>query len=281
MDMICTNGMIEKHSFLKRFFLLGLLICMGFAGQAADIDKPNISEQIISIKTDTVLSGFFAPIQGNVISHFGYRGRHFHAGTDIKLQRGDTVRAAFDGLVTKACPYSGYGNLVILKHPNNIETYYSHLSKCIAHIGDSVKAGQVVGLGGRTGRATTDHLHFEVRFNHVAKNPEKYFDFKNREVKEAMKDRMVAYSLVVKTEMPSLAASTPTVLPVTAETTSILADAPSIQTDAALLESCIVIRKGDTLYSLSRRYGTTIKQLQELNGLENSNLRIGLKLKLK
>lgn len=272
MAMICTNGMIEKHSFLKRFFLLGLLICMGFAGQAADIDKPNIAEQIISIKTDTVLSGFFAPIQGNVISHFGYRGRHFHAGTDIKLQRGDTVRAAFDGRVTKACPYSGYGNLVILKHPNSIETYYSHLSKCIAHIGDSVKAGQVVGLGGRTGRATTDHLHFEVRFNHVAKNPEKYFDFKNCAVKEAMKDRMVAYSLV---------ASTPAILPITTETTSILADAPSTQADAALVEGSIIIRKGDTLYALSKRYGTTVKQLQELNGLENSNLRIGLKLKLR
>jgi len=280
MAMIYTNGRIEKHSFLKRFFLFGLLICTGFAGQAADIDKPNVAEQIISIKTDTVLSGFFAPIQGNVISHFGYRGSHFHAGTDIKLHHGDTVRAAFDGLVTKACPYSGYGNLVILKHPNNIETYYSHLSKCIVQIGDSVKAGQIVGLGGRTGRATTDHLHFEVRFNHIAKNPEKYFDFKNSAVKEAMKDKMVAYSLVVKTEIPALLASNPKVIPITTETTSIPVDVPSLQADATLVEG-IIIRKGDTLYSLSRRYGTSVKQLQELNGLENSNLRIGLKLKLK
>ncbi len=280
--MICTLGMFEKHNFRKRFFLIGLLACMRFVGQAADIDKPDISKQIISIKTDTVLSGFFAPIQGNVISHFGYRGRHLHAGTDIKLQHGDTVRAAFDGLVTKACSYSGYGNLVILKHPNNIETYYSHLSKCIVQNGDSVKAGQVVGLGGRTGRATTNHLHFEVRFNHIAKNPEKYFDFKNCTVKDAMKDKLVAYSLVVKSEKPATANSSLDVLPIAAEATSNLADVSSSQSDAApQVEDCIVIRKGDTLYSLSRRYGTTVKQLQELNGLQNSNLRIGLKLKLK
>ncbi|MCX6307294.1 MAG: peptidoglycan DD-metalloendopeptidase family protein [Bacteroidia bacterium] len=279
--MICTNGKIEKHPFLKRFFLLALLICMGFAGQAAEIDKPEIAEQINSILADTVLSGFFAPIQGNVISHFGYRGRHKHAGTDIKCQHGDTIRAAFDGLVTKACPYSGYGNLVILKHPNSIETYYSHLSKCIVQNGDSVKAGQVVGLGGRTGRATTNHLHFEVRFNHVAKNPEKYFDFKNCEVKDAMKDKMGTYSLVVKTDAPTVLAFTPTVNPTTTETSSNLAEAPLLQADAALVEGSIVIRKGDTLYSLSRRYGTTVKQLQELNGLKNTNLSIGLKLKLK
>ncbi len=273
--------MIEKHCFRKHLFLLGSLICMGFAGHAADIDKPDITNQIIAVQTDTVLTGFFAPIQGNVISHFGYRGRHLHAGTDIKLQHGDTVRAAFDGLVTKACPYSGYGNLVILKHPNSIETYYSHLSKYIVQNGDSVKAGQVVGLGGRTGRATTNHLHFEVRFNHVAKNPEKYFDFKNCEVKDAMKDKMVAYSLVVKTEKSAVVNSTPAVIPITAEATSIPSGASTLQTDADLVEGCIIIRKGDTLYSLSRRYGTTVKQLQELNGLENSNLRIGLKLKLK
>jgi len=263
MDMILTDGMIGKHCFRKLFFLAGLLICMGFAGHAADIDKPDIAQQIISIKTDTVLSGFFAPIQGNVISHFGYRGSHFHAGTDIKLHRGDTVRAAFDGRVNKACPYSGYGNLVILKHPNSVETYYSHLSKCIVQLGDSVKAGQVVGLGGRTGRATTDHLHFEVRFNHIAKNAEKYFDFKNCEVKDAMKDKLVSYSLVVKADKP-------------AATTIVEINPFSSQT-----EDTHIIRKGDTLYSLSKRYCTTVRQLQELNKMDNSNLQIGFKLKVK
>lgn len=263
---------LEKHSYLK-VVLLGLgMVCMGFAGYAADIDKPDIAKQIEEFPADTLaLPGYFAPIRGKVISHFGYRGRHFHAGTDIKLQHGDTVRAAFDGLVTKACPYSGYGNLVILKHPNSIETYYSHLSKCIVHIGDTVRAGQVVGLGGRTGRATTDHLHFEVRFNHVAKNAEKYFDFQHCEVKEAMKDKL-AYTLVVKANQPVTLVALP-VEQAADITTPVINESP-------LVEDHVVIRKGDTLYSLSKRFGTTVKQLQDLNGLENTNLRIGLKLKV-
>lgn len=266
--------MREKHSILK-VVLLGIgMICMGFAGHAADIDKPDIEGQIIAFPADTLaLPGYFAPIRGKVISPFGYRGRHFHAGTDIKLQHGDTVRAAFDGKVTKACPYSGYGNLIILMHPNNIETYYSHLSKCIVHIGDSVKAGQVVGLGGRTGRATTDHLHFEVRFNHVAKNAEKYFDFQHCEVKEAMKEKL-AYTLVVKANQPISLVALPAEQPVTAALSPTTTESP-------VVENHVVIRKGDTLYSLSKRFGTTVKQLQDLNGLENANLRIGLKLKVK
>jgi len=279
--MIFTTEMTEKHSFLKLFLVIGLLTCMRFVGQAADVDKPNIGEQIISFQTDTVLSGYFSPIKGKVISPFGYRGSHFHAGTDIKLQHGDTVRAAFDGFVTKACPYSGYGNLVILKHPNSIETYYSHLSKCLVQMGDSVKAGQVIGLGGRTGRATTDHLHFEIRFNHVAKNAEKYFDFKNSIVKDAMKDKVVAYSLVVKTKLPELVDSAPIVLPNVAATAVNVIAEPSSNEASPLVDDCVIIRKGDTLYSLSKRFGTTVKQLQELNQMENPNIRIGSKLKVK
>lgn len=272
--------MIEKHSFRGLFLMFGLLTCMRFAGRAADVDKPDVGKQIESFPVDsTALLGYCAPIKGKVISHFGYRGRHFHAGTDIKLQHGDTVRAAFDGLVTKACPYSGYGKLIVLKHPNSIETYYSHLSKCIVQLGDTVKAGQVVGLGGRTGRATTDHLHFEIRFNRVAKNAEKYFDFKNCEVKDAMKDKLASYTLLVKADKPiSLVAVSE--VQATSEVSDAAASTPQ-KTDAPLADDVVVIRKGDTLYSLSKRYGTTVKQLQELNQLEGTNLRIGLKLKVK
>lgn len=265
--------MTEKHPLLKRFFLVAGLVCMGFASQAADVDKTPVAEQLIDINDVAALNGFCAPVQGKVISHFGYRGRHLHAGTDIKLKHGDTIRAAFDGVVTKACRYSGYGNLVIVKHPNNIETYYSHLSKCIVANGDSVKAGQLVGLAGRTGRASTDHLHFEVRFNRIAKNPEKYFDFKNNEVKDLMKDKLLSYTLVVKADKPVA------LVPVTSELpTSVEASNEVVATT----DDCVhVIRKGDTLYALSRHYGTTVKQLQEWNSLESNNLRIGLKLKVK
>jgi len=155
------------------------------------------------------------------------------------------------------------------------------LSKCLVQNGDSVKAGQVVGLGGRTGRATTDHLHFEIRFNHIAQNAEKYFDFKNCQVKDAMKDKLVTYSLVIKSQMPELADAAPIQLSNKAETPDNLEAAPSENTVSPLVGDAVIIRKGDTLYSLSKRFGTTVNQLQELNQMENSNLRIGLKLKVK
>jgi len=265
--------MTEKHDLLRIIFLFVGLVCMGFASQAADVDKSTVAEQLVDINDVTELNGFCAPAQGKVISHYGYRGRHLHAGTDIKLKHGDTIRAAFDGVVTKACRYSGYGNLVIVKHPNSIETYYSHLSKCIVANGDSVKAGQLVGLAGRTGRATTDHLHFEVRFNKIAKNPEKYFDFKNNEVKDAMKDKLLTYTLLVKADKPVALVPVTSELPISAEASNTV--------DVALEDGVHVIRKGDTLYALSRHYGTTVKQLQEWNSLEGNNLRIGLKLKVK
>lgn len=246
---------------------------MGFVSQAADVDKTAVAEQLVDINDVAALNGFCAPVQGKVISHFGYRGRHLHAGTDIKLKHGDTIRAAFDGIVTKACRYSGYGNLVIVKHPNNIETYYSHLSKCIVANGDSVKAGQLVGLAGRTGRATTDHLHFEVRFNKIAKNPEKYFDFKNNEVKDLMKDKLLSYTLVVKADKPVALVPVTSELPTSAEATNTMEATPT--------DTVHVIHKGDTLYALSRHYGTTVQQLKEWNSLESNNLRIGLKLRVK
>jgi len=126
------------------------------------------------------LGKFCSPFRGKVISHFGPRRKRFHAGTDIKLQLGDSVRAAFSGVVTRAKKYYGYGLLVVLKHSDSVETYYSHLSQLLVNVGDTIPAGTVVGLGGRTGRATTTHLHFEFRVNKIAYDSEKLFDFKNQ-----------------------------------------------------------------------------------------------------
>jgi len=207
----------------------------------------------------------FSPIKGKVISPFGYRGKHRHTGADIKLQKGDTVRAAYCGVVIKSCPYSGYGNLVILKHPNNMSTFYAHLSKCLVQVGDSVLAGQVVGLGGRTGRATTDHLHFEVRQNNVPRNPENFFDFSNGSIKV----HFMAFTPGSKTrnELP--------------RTINIRTQESAQNINNEYSESTVVIKKGDTLYALAKNFGTTVKQLQELNNLGNSNLKIGMKIKIK
>ncbi|WP_300726950.1 M23 family metallopeptidase [uncultured Bacteroides sp.] len=125
-------------------------------------------------------SAFWFPLQGGkLISAYGTRGGH--TGSDIKTCANDTIRAVFDGVVRMAKRYAAYGNVVVLRHSNGLETIYSHNSKNLVKVGDRVKAGQGIALTGRTGRATTEHLHFEVRVNGQHFNPKILFDMQTRE----------------------------------------------------------------------------------------------------
>lgn len=121
---------------------------------------------------------------GRVISPYGKRGGRLHAGTDIKTRPNDSIIAAFDGVVVMSKYYSGYGNCIILRHANGLETLYGHNSKNLVEVGDEVKAGQVIALTGRTGRATTEHLHFEVRVGRKTYNSTMIFDHKERKLKK-------------------------------------------------------------------------------------------------
>lgn len=124
------------------------------------------------------------PLPGaKVISPYG--GARRHAGVDLKTKPNDEIVAAFDGVVTRSSPYSGYGNCIVIKHAYGIETLYSHQSKNIVKVGDKVKAGQVIGLTGRTGRATTEHLHFETHFKGRRFNPNLLFDHTSRQLQQA------------------------------------------------------------------------------------------------
>ena len=117
------------------------------------------------------------PLPGaKVISPYGRRGGRSHTGVDLKTKPDDNIRAAFDGEVVFSAKYAGYGNLVRILHGNGLETYYSHNSKNLVKVGDRVKAGDVIALTGRTGRATTEHLHFETRINGRAYDPSRFFD---------------------------------------------------------------------------------------------------------
>lgn len=119
------------------------------------------------------------PLPGaKVISPYGKRGKRRHSGVDIKTKDRDSIYAAFDGEVVFSKPYYGYGNLIRIRHANGLETCYSHNSENLVKEGQHVKAGQVIALVGQTGRATTPHLHFEIRVNGKARNPANYFDFK-------------------------------------------------------------------------------------------------------
>lgn len=112
----------------------------------------------------------------HVISPYGSRGGRMHTGVDLKTKPNDNILAAFDGVVTQSCPYYGYGNFIVIRHDNGLETRYSHQSKNFVKAGQRVKAGQVIGLTGRTGRATTEHLHFEVLFRGKRIDPAMVFN---------------------------------------------------------------------------------------------------------
>ncbi len=203
-----------------------------------------------------LLSRFSLPARGKVISRFGPRSGRMHAGTDIKLNKGDTVYAAFDGQVTMSKYYYGYGNMVVLDHGNNLETYYSHLSKCLVNTSRFIKMGEPVGLAGATGRATTTHLHFEIRENGKPYDSELVFDFENGKTREeiAVINKLAALHKELKPKRHSV-------------------NPP--------VSKKYVVRAGDSLYRISRYTKTTIQSLCMINNLtENSILQIGQVLHL-
>ena len=130
------------------------------------------------------LTGFHMPTPSTKItSPFGPRWRRMHNGLDLKVNIGDTIVAAFDGKV-RIVKYerSGYGKYVVIRHDNGLETVYGHLSKQLVEENQLVKAGEVIGLGGNTGRSTGSHLHFETRFLGIAINPIYMFDFPKQDI---------------------------------------------------------------------------------------------------
>ena len=118
------------------------------------------------------------PCDGYLSSHYGPRGNIIHPGVDLTLKTGDTVRSVWDGIVRYARPNrGGYGNLIIIRHYNGLETYYAHLSRFKVKENDTVKSGELIGLGGSTGYSTGPHLHFEIRFYNSCFSPERIFNF--------------------------------------------------------------------------------------------------------
>ena len=205
--------------------------------------------------------GFRTPIPGGVHSKFKMRRRRPHYGVDISLHTGDTVRAAFDGVVRVSTGYrtGGYGNLVILRHSNGLETYYAHLSKRIVEPGEQVRAGDVIGLGGSTGRSTGPHLHFETRYKGKAFDPERIVDFEHGALRSSIftlkKDYFSIYSHYGQTDSESKAASQ---------------------------AQYYKVRKGDTLGKIAARHGTTVSKLCKLNGIKSTKtLRIGETLRVR
>ena len=202
----------------------------------------------ISIKDlpDSVLvdlSEYHHPTKNSVTSVFGPRGRRFHYGIDLRVAIGDDIYSAFNGKVrVTGLDPRGYGRYVVVRHDNGLETLYGHLSQIKVVPNQKVKAGDVIGLGGNTGRSTGPHLHFEFRYLGNAINPSKIIDFEN----------YVPYN----------------------DTYLICKKSTFKDVLAYKAAKYHRVKSGDTLYAIARRYGTTVDRLCKLNNISrNSTLR--------
>jgi len=266
-------------------------------------------------------SSFVFPYKGKVISAFGYRGRRIHSGTDIKLNLNDEVVSAFDGVVRMAKRYSGYGNIVVIRHPNGLETCYSHLNKIKVKVNQEVKAGEVIGLGGRTGRATTTHLHFETRFLGDAFDSSKLLDYDNftlksdtliidrntfiktkkfvykknkkgkrikvyiNDTEDTNTDKIINNKVVVFNNISASTTDTNIVETKQEVVNENIIPEISIKPKIAnskKLNTYYKVRNGDTLSGIAKRNNTTVKSICKLNKIEeNAVLSLGKKLKLR
>lgn len=239
------------------------------------------------------LRGFHMPTPSRVItSNYGYRASfgRMHKGLDIKVYIGDTIVSAFDGKV-RVVSYEakGYGNYVVIRHENGLETIYGHLSKHLCKTGDVVKAGQPIGLGGNTGRSTGSHLHFETRLLGEALDPSLLFDFVAQDVTCDFYDyhrsdaRKNSNSLLASSE--SLGASSNILdVPSAEEEVIVVEEAESISNGSKNSRSqaskIYKVRKGDTLSSISRRVGCSVQQLCSRNGInKRTKLQLGQMLR--
>jgi hypothetical protein len=224
--------------------------------------KVNFNEMKDTVKlvlNNPAETPFHFPFKGKLISKYGWRSGRFHAGMDIKLEQGDTVVNAFDGKVRIARIMSGYGKMVVVRHNNGLETVYSHLSKILVKNNQLLKAGEPVGLGGRTGRATTTHLHFETRYLGEHFNPDRIMDFENHTL---IKDTLAMHKeFWLSGKSGSLASAYDQGAPGDAKYHT--------------------IRQGDTLGAIARKYRTSVKRICQLNGIkENKILRVGSRIRV-
>lgn len=215
-----------------------------FRGEA---EKPNFPDSCA-----INCSSFVYPIDtiARVTSKYGPRRRRMHRGIDLKVQKGDTIRAAFDGKVRiRNYERRGYGYYLVIRHPNGLETIYGHLSKQLVHVNDIVHAGDPIGLGGNTGRSTGSHLHFETRFLGQAINPAEIVDFENG---VPVHDTFVFRNVKINGRKSNIYTSSG---------------------DQLVYHR---VKSGDTLGKIARIYGTSVSELCRLNGIKPTTvLRVG------
>jgi murein DD-endopeptidase MepM/ murein hydrolase activator NlpD len=190
---------------------------------------------------------FAMPLKKPINSVFGWRKWKYHYGIDLGLNTGDSIVSAFDGMVRVVRKSKSYGNVVVVRHNNGLETLYAHLSKALVTANQEIKAGELIALGGNTGHSTGPHLHFEIRYLGGPINPSEVIDFNNCIL---ISDTL----LIDRCRFEYL--------------------------DDVQKARYYMVRKGDSLGRIAQRNGTTITRLCKLNGItRKTTLRIGRRLR--
>jgi len=236
-------------------------------------DLSRLSDTLWLCVSDSVARDFKMPSNGYITSRYGFRKGRYHNGIDIGLNVGDTVYAAWSGKV-RYSKYNdgGFGNLIIVRHHNGLETFYAHLSKSLVTPNQEVKAGDAIGLGGNTGHSFGPHLHFEVRFYDAPMNPEEIIDVASKSCKDA--NLMVHKGLFRPGAKPTDFeehghSATESVAAVS-------------RPAASSSKKYYKVRSGDTLSEIASKNHTTITKVCQLNGIrQTTTLQIGRSLRVK
>ena len=232
------------------------------------------------------LDSYCCPNKTTLSSKFGYRHGRRHQGIDLPYPTGTPVYAAFDGKVRVSDSVGGYGNLIIIRHANGLETYYGHLSRRDVQSGDWVNAGDVIGLGGSTGRSSGPHLHFETRYKGYAFDPNWLIDFETGTLRHRLLRFRSWYFNPNSRYVQSF--DDEDEIYRTDEEERLRAEEQAkkeAQARAAAERATrkyYTVRSGDTLGKIAKKNGTSVKALCRLNGIkETTTLQIGRKLRVK
>ena len=257
LSMLNFNGIlnVELDSFMKIEFKNKIT-------QPWDNYEPYVISNNLSVIKDSIWlcnineqhPNYSLPSPGKTNSRFGPRGSRYHRGIDLGFNKSDSIFCAFDGVVRYAKYNSGgYGNLVIIRHYNGLETFYAHLKKIKISKNQKISAGDYVGKGGSTGKVSGPHLHFEIRFYGNAIDPELVFDFKN--------NCLQSENLFIHRNTFSYA-----------------------KKYGGVYSSSVkyhTIKSGDTLYGLALKYRISLNKICKLNKIKPSKiLRLGEKIRI-
>lgn len=236
-----------------------------------DVEYSSLPKSLVIDLVDST-NGYHTPYKPSPIrSRYGPRRGRAHQGVDLALKTGEKIYATFSGRV-RISQYNrgGYGNLVVIRHDNGLETYYGHLSERLVEPNQWVEAGQVIGLGGSTGRSTGPHLHFETRYYGQSFDPERLIDFKSGTLcRETFLLKRSYFSIYSRASQ---------------DFEDEIANEEQDKKEQAEREAMRYhkIRSGDTLGAIARKYGTTVGNICRLNGIKSTTiLRIGRTLRVR